>query len=94
MASEDLLLSQLAELAGDTTVDPLTRHDRAVTALFGGQETRHFEYLVTRFTTPEELVGTVNIEVLKGFTRAPELRSVQVSAGGSAEVSVTLPARN
>lgn len=37
--------------------------------------------------------GTVNIEVLKGFTRAPERRSVQVSSAGTAEVSVTLPAR-
>jgi TolB protein len=37
--------------------------------------------------------GTVSIEVLKGFTRAPERRSVQVSAGATAEVSVTLPAR-
>ena len=66
IAAEDSLLTELAALAG-SAADPLARHDRAVDILFGGYETRHFEYLVTRFTTPEELVGTVNIEVLLKF---------------------------
>jgi TolB protein len=37
--------------------------------------------------------GSVNIELLKGFARAPERRSVRVEAGATAEVSVVLPAR-
>jgi MoxR-like ATPase len=29
-----------------------------------GRERRHFEYLVTRFTTPEELLGTANVHLM------------------------------
>jgi hypothetical protein len=37
--------------------------------------------------------GHVSIEVLKGFTRAPVRRELQLAAGASAAVDVTLPAK-
>lgn len=37
---------------------------KAFERLFGRHKGRHFEYLVTRFTTPEELLGPVNVDVL------------------------------
>ena len=37
--------------------------------------------------------GTVSVEVMKGLTRQPERRSVEVAAGTTSEVAVVLPAR-
>lgn len=48
-------------------------------------------------TSGEDVVdvpaGHIRVEVLKGFTRAPVRRELQVAPGGSAEVDVTLPAQ-
>jgi len=56
VATEDEFVRDLKKLKdGDASVaDRLHRK----------HEGRHFEYLVTRFTTPEELIGTIDVDLL------------------------------
>jgi MoxR-like ATPase len=64
IATEDDVLHQmrmLAKVNGDgSEADARNAHD----VLFADHSTRHFEYLVTRFTTPEELLGPINVDVM------------------------------
>jgi len=55
---EDKVFKDLA--AENGTAAGMDRLNR----LLGPPRVRHFEYLVTRFTTPEELLGSVNIRMM------------------------------
>jgi MoxR-like ATPase len=55
---EELLQELLPKVSGDSRASTAD-----ILAKFAG-ERRHFEYLVTRFTTPEELLGGVHIDIM------------------------------
>ncbi len=63
-----LLAHQQRRAAASADADAQLEQLRRVhEEVFGGHEARHFEYLVTRFTTPEELLGPVNVDALLSY---------------------------
>ncbi len=63
-AELDFLKALLAAKGGEGAGSELSTSDR-----------RHFEYLVTRFTTPEEILGTANIQLM--LDKAVYMRQTQ-----------------
>ncbi|MCA9071469.1 MAG: AAA family ATPase, partial [Planctomycetaceae bacterium] len=75
--SEDELVAQLEQdLEKDSSQVSLRKGRQRILGNMAGQHFgRHFEYLVTRFTTPEELLGPVNIDLM--LSQAIYLRQTQ-----------------
>jgi MoxR-like ATPase len=61
--TEDEFIARLAAAKGGAGQGPSARR-LAQQLLQQESQARHFEYLVTRFTTPEELLGSVDVELL------------------------------
>ena len=77
---KSMLVRTLAKALGvQREARPVEAEDDEVAALLAGKpetraprrdgDDRYFEYLVTRFTTPEEILGPVNIDVLLRHAR-------------------------
>jgi len=70
---KSMLVRKLAAGLGISPVSPaIDGEDEELQRMLAGEfpaeapGRRHFEYLVTRFTTPEELLGTVNVKLMLG----------------------------
>jgi len=76
--AEDLIAMGLLSSKGETGGDGSScskSPGRIMDFLGNSQNRRHFEHLVTRFTTPEELLGGVNIDLM--LSKSVYLRQTQ-----------------